>query len=264
MEKIRSKDRTEIAYQRSGSGPPLVLVAGTLGSAVRWPALPGLAEHFTVYAVIRRGRGKSGDTEPYAIEREFEDVAAVVDSIGGEVNLLGHSFGGLCALEASLLARHVHKLIIYEASPLPFPEDMKVRLRSVIDKLEALLDEGEREEAVATFLREIVQMPAHEYELIRTSPAFADMVDAVHTVPRELRTEESYQLEPERFAQLNFPTLLLVGSDSPAFFKATMERWHADLSDSQIVELAGQQHIAHYTAPDLFVREVRAFLLDSD
>src|SRR5215813_2457638 len=99
MEKILSKDGTPIAYQRSGAGAPLVLVHGTGGASVRWkPILPALEQHFTVYAVDRRGRGESGEAASYAIEREFEDVAAVVDSIGNEVNLLGHSFGAICAL----------------------------------------------------------------------------------------------------------------------------------------------------------------------
>jgi pimeloyl-ACP methyl ester carboxylesterase len=102
MEKIMSKDGTPIAYQRSGTGPPLVLVHGTLGSSRRWPVIPMLEKQFTIYAIDRRGYGESGDASNYAIEREYEDIAALVDAIGGEVNLLGHSFGGFCILEAAL------------------------------------------------------------------------------------------------------------------------------------------------------------------
>lgn len=109
MEKIRSKDGTLIAYERSGEGPPLVAVPGVLTSSRLWPVLPTLGEHFTVYAVDRRGHGDSGDAEHYAIEREFEDVAAVVDAIGTEVNLLGHSFGGSCVLGASLLTSNIRR-----------------------------------------------------------------------------------------------------------------------------------------------------------
>ena len=96
MEKVISKDGTPIAYQRSGKGAPLVLIHGTGASSERWePVPPALEKHFSVYAVDRRGRGASGDAHTYAIQREFEDVAAVVDSIGDRVELLGHSFGAI-------------------------------------------------------------------------------------------------------------------------------------------------------------------------
>ena len=107
---VTSKDGTPLAYWRCGEGPPLVLVHGTAADHSRWgPVLPAFEERFTVYAVDRRGRGGSGDSDEYAVEREFEDVAAVVDSLGEPVNLLGHSYGALCALEAALLTRNVRQ-----------------------------------------------------------------------------------------------------------------------------------------------------------
>jgi pimeloyl-ACP methyl ester carboxylesterase len=119
MEKVISKDGTPIAYHRSGKGAPLVLIHGTGASSERWkPILPALEKQFSIYAVDRRGRGASGDAHAYAMRREFEDVAAVVDSIGDRVHLLGHSFGAICSLEATLLTSHVHKVILYEP-PLP-------------------------------------------------------------------------------------------------------------------------------------------------
>ena len=115
QESVTSKDGTPIAYWRSGDGPPLVLVHGTAADHHRWtPVLPAFEQHFTVCAVNRRGRGGSGDSSDYAIEREFEDMAAVVDSLGEPANLLGHSYGALCALEAAPLTRHVRKLVLYE------------------------------------------------------------------------------------------------------------------------------------------------------
>src|SRR5918994_4256030 len=106
QESVTSLDGTPIAYWRSGEGPPLVLVHGTSADHSRWaPVLPAFEERFTVYAVDRRGRGESGDSEDYSIEREFEDVAAVVDSIEAPVNLLGHSYGAVCSLEAALITR---------------------------------------------------------------------------------------------------------------------------------------------------------------
>jgi pimeloyl-ACP methyl ester carboxylesterase len=112
METITSRDGTRIAYARSGAGPPLILVHGTSAAATRWaPVVPALEEHFTVYAVDRRGRGESGDADDYAIEREFEDIAALIDATGGPANVLGHSFGG-CALEAGLRTENLHRLIV--------------------------------------------------------------------------------------------------------------------------------------------------------
>ena len=261
MGKILSKDGINIAYQKSGAGPPLVLVHGTGGAYKRWsPVLPALEKQFTIYAVDRRGRGESGDTSCYAIEREFEDVAAVVNAIGAGVNLLGHSYGGLCSLEAALLTPHLRSLILYEP-PLPIPGE-SIYPEGVIDRLEALLNAGDRAGVLTTFMREVVRMPAHELELFQASPAFPARIAAAHTLPRELRAHESYRFDPERFKHLTVPTLLLVGGDSPAFFKAAIETLHATLPNSRIVVLAGQQHIAIDTAPDLFAREVQMFLLE--
>jgi pimeloyl-ACP methyl ester carboxylesterase len=190
------------------------------------------------------------------LQREFEDIAAVVDSIDTAVNLIGHSFGGLGVLEAALLTPNVRRLIAYEPGPVPTPPNE-------IERLQKRLDDGDREGMITTFLSEVVQMPAYELDLLKASPVFPAMVMAAPTVPRELRAEQMYQFEPERFQQLTIPTLLLVGGDSPHVSKATVETWHTCLPNSHLVELLGQQHIAHYTAPDLFAREVVMFLADS-
>jgi pimeloyl-ACP methyl ester carboxylesterase len=191
-----------------------VLVHGTGGFSTRWkPILPALEKYFTVYAVDRRGRGESGDGSNYAIEREFDDVAAVVDPIGNGV-----------------------------------------------DRLRAQLDSGDRRGVLTTFFHEVVRMPAHEFELFQLSPAFPARIAAAHTLPRKLRVHEAYQFKPERFKTLNVPTLLLLGGHSPSFSKAAIEAVNGALPNSRIVVLPGQQHIAMDTAPDLFVREVLAFL----
>lgn len=256
METIQSKDGTPIAYQRSGSGPLLVLVHGTIASHRRWEAIsPALAEHLTVYAVDRRGRGASGDAADYALEREFEDIAAVVDSIGEPASLLGHSFGGMCVLEAALRTPHARRVIAYEPPPAPVPE-------GILERLEALLSAGQREEMLTTFLREVVQMPPPELERFQATPIYPERVAAAHTLPREFRAVEGYRFEPERFKHLDIPVLLLLGGDSPPFNRENVEAWHAALPDSRIVVLPGQEHIAMDTAPDLFVKEVVNFLTE--
>lgn len=260
MEKIRSKDGTPIAYEQFGAGPALIVVPGVLTSARRWPVLPALAKHFTVFAVDRRGHGDSGDAEHYAIEREFEDIAAVVDAIGTEVNVLGHSFGGHCVLGASLLTSHIRRLVVYETDA---PEGMyrEALPKGLVNRFESLVDRGDRAGAVTSFLREAFQMTPEDIEEAQNWPTFPAMITAAHTFPREIRALQSYQFDVRQFEQMDVPTLLLVGGASPDFARASMERWHAILPNSQLTVMSGQEHLAHYTAPDLFVREVRSFLI---
>jgi pimeloyl-ACP methyl ester carboxylesterase len=141
MPTIGSRDGTAIGYERSGHGPPLVLVHGTTADHTRWtPILPPLEQRFTVFALDRRGRGLSGDSGDYTIELEFDDVAAVVDSIGEPVVLLGHSYGALCSLEAALRTSNVQRLILYEP---PIPAGVVIYAPAVIDRLKVLLDNGD-------------------------------------------------------------------------------------------------------------------------
>ena len=256
---VTSKDGTPIAYWRSGEGPPLVLVHGTSADHSRWtPVLPAFEQHFTVYAVDRRGRGGSGDSENYAIEREFEDVAAVVDSLGKPAFLLGHSYGAVCALEAALLTRNVRKLVLYEPGMNVTGE--QIYPPGFIDRLDALLEAGDRDGVISTMFRDLVGMPQEEVEYIRSLPAWHERVKAAHTVPRELRADEAYRFDPERFGDLGVPTLMLEGSDSPAFLKAADKVVDETLPNCRIVEMPGQGHAAMDTGTDLFATEVLRFL----
>lgn len=256
MQTIVSPDGTTIAYSRSGTGPALVLVHGTAATHARWdPLLPRLNELFTTYAVERRGRGRSGDAPDYSIEREFEDVAAVVDAIGDPVFLLGHSFGAVCALEASLRTQNVAKLILYEP-PLQMPAP-----HQLISKLESLLSSGQDAAALQTFLKDVARVSTDNIELMRSLPAWPTRVTAARTIPREVTFGEHYSFEPARFQSMTTPTLLLLGSDSaPPYVKAT-EAVHAALASSRIDHLVGQRHSAMDSDPGLFLRHVHDFLL---
>lgn len=260
MEKIASRDGTLIAYQKAGSGDPLVLVHGAGGSIARWTfVVPGLERFLSVHAVDRRGRGESEDSDSYSIEREFEDVVAVVDSIGGPINLLGHSFGAICALEAALLTRNLSRLILYEP-PIPIT-GYQIYPEGIIELLEELLARRDPERLFITFMREVVRMPAHELDLLRESPAWPARVAAAHTIPRELRAHLRYRFDAHRFKELETPTLLLVGSDSPGFFGAAIDLVDKALPNSRICILPGQRHNAMDVAPDMFVREVLRFVI---
>src|SRR5215207_2870061 len=258
-ETVTSKDGTPIAYWRSGEGPPLVVVHGTSADHDRWaPVLPAFEQHFTVCAVDRRGRGGSGDSDDYTIEREFEDMAAVVDSIGEPANLLGHSYGALCALEAAPLTRNVCKLVLYE--PPMDVTDEQINPPGVVDRLEALLEAGDRDGVVATMLREVARVPPEAVEYMRSLPAWQARVAAAHTIPRELRAQEAYRFDPERFGDLGVATLLLIGGDSPATYEEAEKAVAEALPNCRIVVMAGQGHVAMDTATDLFTIEVLQFL----
>ena len=258
-ESVTSRDGTSISYWRSGEGAPLVLVHGTAADHNRWaPVLAGFEQRFAVCTVDRRGRGGSGDSEDYSVEREFEDVAAVVDSLGEPAILLGHSYGALCALEAALLTHNVRRLVLYDPGIEVAGEEMYPP--EVIERLEALLEEGNRAGVVATTMREVAGLPPETVEYMRSQPAWQARVDAAHTIPRELRAVKAYRLDPERFGDLGVPTLVLSGGASPPAFGKAGEAVDEALPDSRLVVMPGQGHAAMDTGTDLFTTEVLRFM----
>ena len=260
MEKITSSDGTVIGFRRSGAGPPLLLVHGTTADHRRWAAIsPQFERHFTVYAMDRRGRGGSGDAPGYDILREAEDVAAVVEAIGEPASVLGHSYGGLCSLEAALLTDKVSRLILYEP---PIPTGFPIYPPGVPDRMQALADQGELEAALEVFMREVVRMPEHELEAYRQLPMWPVRIALVPTIPRELVIDRTYSFDAEKFANLQAPTLLLLGGDSPQPYPQAIELVDSALPDTRVVIMPGQRHIAMDTNPELFLSGVMQFLLE--
>jgi pimeloyl-ACP methyl ester carboxylesterase len=264
--RVVSRDGTAIAYWTSGVGPPLVLVHGTTADHTRWrPLLPYLESHATIHAMDRRGRGASGDAPDYQVTREFEDVAAVVDAVaeatGSPVDLLGHSFGGLCAFGAAALTANIRRLVLYEGWPSPNPDQLALP-PGVEARLDALLAAGNREAALETFFREVVGMPEEEFAVYRALPAWQARLAAAHTITRESRAEEANRFDPEQAARITVPVLLVAGGDSPEFLKAGIDTLAAALPDARIVVIEGQQHIAIDLVPAVFADHVLAFLRD--
>lgn len=236
-----------------------MLVHGTGIDYQYWDLVsPRLKQHYTVYNVDRRGRGQSGDTEPYAIQREFEDVAAVVNSIPKSVFLVGHSYGALCSLEAALLTPNVAKMVLNEP---PMYTTVKVSYPSdAPERFMAYLRNDEPEKALLMLYR-LGGMSAAELDLLRSLPSWQARILAAHTIPREVLSVREYSFNPSRFRNLRTPTLFLQGGKTTAVYKAATETLHLSLPQSQFVILPGQQHDAAVTAPELFLQEVNCFLL---
>ncbi len=261
MEQVTSNDGTVIGFQHSGSGQPLLLVHGTTADHGRWlPIAPRLEEHFSVYAMDRRGRGGSGDSSDYHILREAEDVVAVLDALGEPVYVLGHSYGAVCSLEAAVLTDRVSRLILYEP---PIPTGLPMYPPNFPDRMQALIDSGDLEVALELFFREVVKMPEHELNVYRQLPAWKMRIQLAPTIPRELVIDRTYDFDAEKFGGMQTPTMLLLGGDSPPMFRRATALVDSVLPNSRVVTLPGQEHVAMDMDPDLFMQETLRFLLES-
>lgn len=258
MKFLSSKDGTPIAYEQTGTGLPLLLVHGSGIDHTYWETVTAeLERYFNVYALDRRGRGHSGDIEPYAIEREFEDIAALIDSISGPINVVGHSYGALCSLEAAILTKNIRKLILYEPPiyttiDIPYPPDAP-------EKFNAYIKAGDYEKALFLVHR-LGDAPVQEVDLQKAQPNWQARLSATPTIAREAFGARSYHFSPSRFRNFEIPTLLLVGGKTTPFYKAATEALHKALSCSRVVVLPEQGHEGVVTAPQLFLREVLSSL----
>lgn len=258
---VASADGTLIAYDQGGTGPPLVLVHGTTANRSRFQSIrPRLEQQFTVIAMDRRGRGDSGDSAEYTIEREFEDVVAVIDALDAPVVLFGHSYGALCALGAAMQTDRLSGLILYE--PWITSEGESLYTPEQLEHLDALLAAGDCESVVRALFTEIAGFPPYEMELLMSSPSWPERMAAAHTIPREARAEESYRLPADQVGELTIPVLLLLGGDSPPLAKRVNDLLAKALPKARTVVMPGQQHIAMTTGPDLLVGAVLDFWQD--
>lgn len=255
-----SPDGTEIGYWSSGSGPSVLLVHGGLGDHTRWDALrPHLESRVTVHAMDRRGRGASGDHPDYAIEREFEDVAAVVDAVASEagepVDVYGVSLGGVCAIGGAIHTGSIRRLALYEGWP-PAPPEMEPP-EGFVERTEALLAAGDPEAALTEAYRTLLQLSDDELARVRSRPEWRARVAAAHTIPREHRAVDGVTFDADHLGRIAAPTLLLVGDQGPDW---NAERIAAALPDARIAVLEGQGHMADVLAPDVVARPLLEFL----
>lgn len=261
---VRSRDDTPIAVFSSGDGPGLVLVHGATADHTAFRVVgPMLAGSFTVHAIDRRGRGASGDaTRPYSIEREFEDVATVAQTLaaggGASVDVFGHSYGGRCALGAALLTDTIRRVISYEGAPTP--PGSSYHPSGVEERLRGRLATGDRDGALSLFLSEVVGMGALDLLAYQADPIWPTRAAAAGTILRELEAEADPAASLDRLGAVRRPVLQLLGGESmPVFGDATFaldER----LADGRVIVIDGARHAAHHTHPDQVVAAVQAFL----
>lgn len=263
---VASGDGTPIAVFSSGDGPPLVLVHGASADHTTFRVVgPRLAERFTIHAIDRRGRGTSGDTAPYAIEREFEDVAAVAEAIAREagrpVDVFGHSYGGRCTLGAALLTDDIRRVVSYEGAPTPPGE--RYGDTEVLDELHRLADRGDNDALLATFMTRVVGMAAADLASYRADRVWPARVAAAPTIVRELAAEAGAVGGIDALGAVRQPVLQLLGGESRREFGVATRALDAQLADGRIVVIPGAQHAAHHTHPDAVVAAVTSFLAAS-
>jgi pimeloyl-ACP methyl ester carboxylesterase len=241
METVTSKDGTTIAYDRMGKGSPVILVSG--GSVDRManaPLAALLESDFMVFNYDRRGRGPSGDTPPYAVEREVEDIDAVIAAAGGSAFLYGTSSGAALALEAAASGLPITKLALWEP---PFILDENARPPAdQVEQYNTMVAEGRRGDAVEYFMTKVVGMPAEFAAQARTQPWWPAQEALAHTLAYDAIIMGDYSLPTDRAALVTAPTLVMVGGASFPFFHETVEALAKALPHGETRTLEGQTH----------------------
>jgi pimeloyl-ACP methyl ester carboxylesterase len=246
MNKVSSRDGTQIAYDEQGQGPALILINGAMNtrSSGSNPALADLlAQHLTVYSFDRRGRGDSGDTMPYAVAREIEDVEALIAVAGGTASLYGHSSGACLALEvAAALGDQVTRLAMYEA---PYNDDPEARRAwsGYIEQLTDSLAAGHRGDAVALFMT-YVGIPAAQIAGMREQPFWAGLEALAPTLSYDHTglLGQDAAIPVERAARIPASALVMYGGASPAFMGETAHTLSHAIPAAELRTLEGQTH----------------------
>lgn len=264
---VESPDGVGIAVFEAGTTdgarPPLILIHGATADHTTFRAVaPVLGRKRRLWAIDRRGRGASGDAPGYSIELEFDDVAAVAEAAAHEhgrpVDVLGHSYGGRCALGASLRTTAIRRVIAYESAPLP--AGTSYRPAGLLEQVRDALARGDKEAALSGFLAGIVGMSETDLDRYRAEPVWPARVAAAHTILREIEAEVTAPAGLEALAAVTVPVLLIVGGASRSPFGIGTQALADRLTDATVVRIEGAAHAAHHTHVPEFVDAVEAFL----
>jgi pimeloyl-ACP methyl ester carboxylesterase len=258
LRKVRSSDGTEIAFERAGDGPALILVGGALSSGVRaFPPFVELARllepRFTVYRFDRRGRGDSGDTQPYAVEREVEDLGALIAEASGVAAVYGFSSGAVLGVEAAARGAEITKLVLLEP-PLPSGDETGAELAQTAEMIRT----GRRGDAVASFLAG-VGLPPEAVEGMRHSPEWRGMEAMAHTLLYDGAMTEDEELWNDRAGHVSAPTLVLFSAGTSAYLGNSARRAADSIPNALSRTLPGEFHDVD---PDTLAAELGAFLAD--
>lgn len=258
---VTSQDGTRIAHDRLGEGPPVVVVGGIFCARPATQALAEqLAQQFTVINYDRRGRGESGHNPAYAVEREVEDIAALIAELGGAAAVYGHSSGAGLALHAAASGLPITRLILHEPPYGPDDEASRQTARELAENVRSAIADDRRADAIRSFFADM-DMPAEVVDMMTADP---DVLAVAPTMPHDFAVMGDASRGgtiPEALVRaIGIPTLVIAGGASPAFFRDTAERLVKLLPDGQHVLLEGQDHAA---APDVVASAVAAFLTSS-
>jgi len=248
-----SSDGTRIAYEVSGSGPALILVDGALCYRDFGPArslAAALEGRYTVYIYDRRGRGESGDTSPYAVAREIEDLAALIDAAGGDAYVFGQSSGGALALAAAAAGVPIRKLGAYESPFVGLRPGKSGEPRDYLAELDALLAAGDRGGVVGYFMVTMVGAPWFVPTMMKLNrKVWAQLQSVAHTVPNDARVlRGDFEVPVEEFATITTPSLIMAGSKGAPAMLAAQETIARAIPGAEHVVLQGQSHQVSDTA----------------
>jgi len=247
--RVRSKDGTPIAFSRAGNGPPIIFVDGALAHRAFNPAAAEFASllgpRFSVVTYDRRGRGESGDTQPYAPAREVEDLDALIAEVGGSAFVVAVSSGAAVALDAAAEGRAINKLALYEPSFIvdstrpPIPPDYVTRLKDFVAS-------GRRGDAVELFMTAAVGVPAEMVAQMRMAPMWPTMEGVAHTLAYDGEalgdSMSGMPLSKKRWASVRVPTLVIDGGASPAWLRNAAQALADLLPNAERRTLEGQTH----------------------
>lgn len=265
MKTVTSKDGTKIAFDQIGSGPVIILVDSALADRTICAKLAKLlAGEFTVINYDRRGRGESSDTQPYAVEREVEDIEALIDVAGGSAFLFGSSSGAVLALEAaSKLSAKVNKQALYEP-PFIVDNSRPAMPADFVEQVKELLFKNKRSDALRLFFSKAMGIPGIFVTLMRLMPSWSKSKSVAHTLPYDLMIMEDTQtgkpLPAGRWITATMPTLVLTGGKSEAFFHTGGDALAEVLPNAQHRILKDQHHGSVVMAPNVVASEITQFL----
>jgi len=259
---VVSKDGTLIAYDRQGSGPALILIVGALCSRALGPSVklaPLLAAQFTVFSYDRRGRGESGDSTPYRVEREIEDLEALIAEAGGSAFVFGHSSGAVLGLKAAAHGLPIRKLAIYEA-PL-IVDRARPSMQADWAQIRSHLAQGERSAALKVFLKS-VGLPSFVVAMMSFFPVWSKIKQVAHTLAYDGAITEEFQtgaaLPTGAFRGVTIPVLAMAGGKSPRWMQTGMRALASVLSNARHRTLEGQTHDVSAKALDPVLKEFLA------